>query len=142
MTYLDINQSIAAEFFTAPHEGEVIMLNLLRFREAADYTDSPQLAPESEISGREAYKRYIAHTTPFLKEIGSEMLMLAHTDSFLIGPPDEKWDIFMLISHQSAEAFLSFASNQAYLAGIGHRTAALADSRLLPLKASNSLDLT
>ena len=30
-------------------------------------------------------------------------------------------------------AFLAFASNRAYLAGVGHRTAALEDSRLLPL---------
>ena len=29
--------------------------------------------------------------------------------------------------------FMAFASNEAYLAGIGHRTAALEDSRLLPL---------
>ena len=28
---------------------------------------------------------------------------------------------------------MEFASNQEYLAGIGHRTAALEDSRLLPL---------
>jgi hypothetical protein len=28
---------------------------------------------------------------------------------------------------------MAFASNQEYLAGLGHRTAALEDSRLLPL---------
>jgi hypothetical protein len=34
---------------------------------------------------------------------------------------------------------LAFASNQDYLAGIGHRVAALADSRILPLKQSDPL---
>lgn len=31
---------------------------------------------------------------------------------------------------------LAFASNPGYLAGLGHRTAALADSRLLPVAAT------
>ena len=29
---------------------------------------------------------------------------------------------------------MAFAEHEAYLAGLGHRTAALADSRLLPLE--------
>ncbi|MEN3350409.1 MAG: hypothetical protein V7632_4044 [Bradyrhizobium sp.] len=33
----------------------------------------------------------------------------------------------------SRGAFLAFAVAEAYLAGIGHRTAALSDSRLRPL---------
>ena len=51
----------------------------------------------------------------------------------LIGPEGERWDMAMLVRQQSVESFLSFASNEGYLAGLGHRTAALEDSRLLPL---------
>jgi hypothetical protein len=40
----------------------------------------------------------------------------------------------MLVEHASPSAFMAFASNQEYLAGIGHRTVALEDSRLLPLE--------
>jgi hypothetical protein len=39
----------------------------------------------------------------------------------------------MLVRQSSIASFLAFASNDGYLAGIGHRTAALEDSRLLPL---------
>jgi hypothetical protein len=46
----------------------------------------------------------------------------------------------MLIRQRSVEAFLAFASDSAYLAGIGHRTAALADSRLLPLVEGTMAD--
>jgi hypothetical protein len=52
---------------------------------------------------------------------------------FLIGPSGERWDAAMLVQQASVAAFLAFASNQGYLAGIGHRSAALEDSRLLPL---------
>jgi hypothetical protein len=39
----------------------------------------------------------------------------------------------MLVRQSSVASFLAFASHDAYLAGLGHRTAALEDSRLLPL---------
>ena len=38
----------------------------------------------------------------------------------------------MLVRQASLQAFFAFASDEGYLAGIGHRTAALEDSRLLP----------
>jgi hypothetical protein len=39
----------------------------------------------------------------------------------------------MLVRQSSVNDLISFASNERYLAGIGHRTAALEDSRLLPV---------
>jgi hypothetical protein len=39
----------------------------------------------------------------------------------------------MLVRQRSINDFIAFASNKEYLEGIGHRTAALEDSRLLPL---------
>ena len=41
----------------------------------------------------------------------------------------------MLVRQKSSQAFIAFASDRAYLAGLGHRTAAIEDSRLLPLTA-------
>jgi hypothetical protein len=39
----------------------------------------------------------------------------------------------MLVRQSSVASFMAFASNTAYLAGLGHREAAIEDSRLLPL---------
>jgi hypothetical protein len=39
----------------------------------------------------------------------------------------------MLVRQASVDSFFAFASNPEYLAGTGHRTAAVEDSRLLPL---------
>jgi hypothetical protein len=39
----------------------------------------------------------------------------------------------MLVRQSSVAAFSEFAPDKAYLAGVGHRTAALEDSRLIPL---------
>lgn len=51
----------------------------------------------------------------------------------MIGPVDERWDRVMLVRHASAAAFRAFASNAGSPAGVGHRTAARADSRLVPV---------
>ncbi len=109
------------------------MLNLLRFRPVADYSATPELAPESPISGEAAYRRYMDHTLPHLQRSGGEVLFFGQGGNFLIGPPDERWDAALLVRQSSVASFLEFASNQDYLAGMGHRVAALEDSRLLPL---------
>ena len=131
--YVEPTQESGRALFRRAIKGNVVMLNLLRFRDIADYSVTPGLAPEKPISGAEAYDRYIAHTMPYLIESGGELLFLGEGGAFLIGPQAERWDKVMLVRQRSVEAFMAFATNEAYLAGIGHRTAAVEDSRVLPL---------
>ena len=51
----------------------------------------------------------------------------------LIGPPDERWDAVLLVRQRSVGDFMAFATNEGYVKILGHRTAALEDSRLLPM---------
>ncbi len=113
--------------------GPVTMLNLLRFREWADYSAFPDAAPPQPISGSDAFDRYLAHTTPFLTATGGSVTLLGLGGHCLIGPDTERWDLVMAVRQASVERFLEFATNKEYLAGLSHRTAALEDSRLLPL---------
>jgi virulence-associated protein VagC len=136
-TYLEPTQEAGRAFFTRHISGSVVMLNLLKFRTTADYSAAPELAPAAPISGEAAYRIYMAHTLPHLDKSGGKVLFYGQGGEFLIGPSEERWDAAMLVQQVSAPAFLAFASNQEYLTGIGHRTAALEDSRLLPLVAEN-----
>ena len=131
--HLEPGEAGGRAMFARGISGEVVMLNLLRFRAVADYAASPELAPAAPISGAEAYERYIAHTLPLLRNSGGDVMFLGEGGRWLIGPDRECWDRAMLVRQRSLAAFMAFASDAAYLAGIGHRTAALADSRLLPL---------
>ena len=133
--HLCVTQAAGAAFFHRAITGPVIMLNLLRFRDIADYSATPDLHQGAPITGRAAFDRYIAHTLPFLRASGGELELLADGGPWLIGPPDECWDCAMLVRQSSVAAFMAWNDDAAYLAGIGHRTAALADSRLLPLVA-------
>ncbi|MEZ4670337.1 MAG: DUF1330 domain-containing protein [Anaerolineae bacterium] len=131
--YLDVTQGAGAALFRRQIPGELIMLNLLRFREVADYSSNPELAPAEPISGREAYQKYIDHTLPFLTESGGEIMLLGDGGKYLIGPDDEQWDVVMIVRQKSPQDFMAFSTNEAYKKGLGHRTAALEDSRLLPI---------
>ena len=137
-TYLEPTQESGRAFFTRGISGSVVMLNLLRFRPVADYSATPDLAPASPISGETAYRLYMEHTLPHLKQSGGEVLFFGKGGEFLIGPSDERWDAAMLVRQTNVASFLAFASNQEYLSGIGHRLAALEDSRLLPLIAEQA----
>jgi uncharacterized protein (DUF1330 family) len=131
--YLDPTQAAGRDLIMRNISGPVVMLNLLRFREFADYAETPGLAPLVAISGKEAYQLYIKNAIPHLLKSGGEILFVGIGGAFLVGPENEQWDEVMLIKQHTVSDFISFASNQEYMAGIGHRTATLEDSRLLPL---------
>ena len=130
--YLMPTQEAGRNFVMRQIQGSVVMLNLLQFREIADYSATPELMPETPISGKEAYQLYIEHTLPFLAKSGGEILFMGEGGDFLIGPTNERWDAVLLIKQSNVNSFLAFSSDEDYMKGMGHRTAALADSRLLP----------
>ncbi|MEM6784896.1 MAG: DUF1330 domain-containing protein [Bacteroidota bacterium] len=132
--HIDPRPEAIAAFLQRDHAGPVVMLNLLRFRETADYGAHPDLAPPSPISGREAYAVYLRHTQPLFDKYGGEVIVHRRGEAFLIGPDGPAWDAVLVVRYPSMAAFLGLAQDPAYLAGAGHRTAALADSRLLPLE--------
>jgi len=131
--HLEPTMAAARDFIARGITGPLVMLNLIRLREVADYSAHPQLAPAQPISGRAAYERYIAHTLPLLRASGGEILYLGAGGPWLIGSPEERWDIAMLVRQSSVQSFLAFADDPAIRAGLGHRSAAAEDTRLLPL---------
>ena len=135
--YLEPTQEAGTKLFSKQLKGEIYMLNLLRFKDTANYTGFPLLAPLEPISGKQAFDTYIKYTTPFLKDSGGDIVFMGTCSDFFIGPSDEKWDFVMLIKQQSLQSFLAFASNPAYIKILGHREAAIVDSRLLPTENYN-----
>ncbi|WP_420573556.1 DUF1330 domain-containing protein [Kordia sp.] len=132
-TYIDATPDAGKDFYQNFHDkGKVVMLNLLKFRKIADYSNIEALKPESDITGEEAYQLYIENTLPELKKAGGRIIYFGKSNSFLIGPESEKWDAVLVVEQSSVMKFMEFAQNKDYLKTVGHRTAALEDSRLLP----------
>jgi hypothetical protein len=59
--------------------------------------------------------------------------MTQGTTQTYLEPTQESGQAFFTRGISGAATFVAFASDRDYLSGIGHRTAALEDSRLLPL---------
>lgn len=132
--YLAPTDSTARALIARGMETPVTMLNLLKFRDIADYSQAPDLAPETPITGAEAYARYEAAITPLLEASGGELLFSGKGGAWFIGPEGEGWDHVLLVRQSSVASFLAFGQDpDAQRAGL-HRSAALIDSRLLPLE--------
>ncbi|MEL6538991.1 MAG: DUF1330 domain-containing protein [Bacteroidota bacterium] len=134
MSHIQATPEAGKQFYQAFHDqGKVVMLNLLKFKAVADYSEAEHLDPGQEISGSEAYQRYMDATMPLLGKAGSRVLFWGKSNSYLIGPEAESWDMVLLVEHESVAKFMAFAQDEVYLKTAGHRTAALANSRLLPI---------
>ena len=83
------------------------MLNMLKFKDVADYSEYPELAPDKPISGRYAYQKYIDHTLPLLQKTGGDIYFLGDGGKYFIGPQNERWDLIMLIKQNSANDFMA-----------------------------------
>jgi len=108
------------------------MLNLLRYRAQADYSGHPE---ETACAGREAYRRYAAEALRCIEMVGGRVVFMGAAAASLIGPTDEKWDDVLLVEYPSGQAFLEMVGSARYRAIVHHRAAALADSRLVPMRA-------
>ena len=111
--------------------GPLVMINLLRFRDEADYGPD---SPHAPCSGREAFQRYAQVLGPQLAQRGAESIWSGVVLSSLIAPEDEHWDYATLIRYPSIDALLDLSRAEEYLAAAAHRTAALLDSRLIVSK--------
>jgi uncharacterized protein (DUF1330 family) len=130
MPSIDPSPEQLQRFFTdAVDEAPIVMINLLRYRDRAEYPSGSDAEP---CSGREAYQRYGAKVTPMLAEVGGKILWLGNAKRTLIGPEDETWDDAILVAYPSRKAFLSMVTRPDYQQAVMHRSAALADSRLIP----------
>ena len=112
--YLEPTQKQGAGLFSRNIKGEVVMLNLLRFREVADYSLNPELRPVEPISGRTAYQKYVDHTLPILEATGGGIVFLGEGGDYFIGPEEERWDAAMLVRQKSLSDFMAFAKHQEY----------------------------
>ena len=112
----------------AARPGPLVMINLLRYREDAAYPAGFAATP---CSGRDAYQRYGAVAAIKVAEKGGRILWMGAVKTAVIAPEGEEWDDAVLVYYPSRAAFLEMVSQPDYLAAAVHRTAALADSRLL-----------
>ena len=111
------------EYARSDLDGEVVMLNLLKFKTSG--------REESE-SGRDAYNRYGDAVVKMVEDRGGRLLWGGSARHVFIGDVDANdWDAVMLVSYPSRQAFLDMVSTPEYEAAHEHRSDGLADTVII-----------
>jgi uncharacterized protein (DUF1330 family) len=95
-------------------DGEVVMLNLLKFKERAD--------SEGGGTGAESYARYAELAIRKVAERGGKVVWMGAPDQVVIGDDAaDDWDAVVLVSYPSRAAFLDMVNDPEYQTGHGDR---------------------
>lgn len=113
-------------------EGDLYMLNLLKFREAAVYADGR----ESGLTGREAYMIYGSEVQKIIEGFGGGLVFGGAANALVIGDGELEWDWVAIMRYPSFEHFTKMAASAEYQAIHVHRDAGLEHQLLI-----NCLDL-
>ncbi len=101
------------DYVNSDLEGEVVMVNLLKFKESAESGDG---------SGSDAYERYGDAVIKMVESQGGTLLWLGQARHVFIGDADANdWDSVALVSYPSRQAFIDMVSTNEYREAHTHR---------------------
>ena len=103
-------------FLADDPEGEVVMLNLLRFK------------PD----GRPSYEAYSREIAPFLDRFGAEIVYVGDCGVPVVAPESHAWDAILLVRYPTRRAFSRMVADPEYQQITHLRTAALSAAVLQP----------
>ena len=109
-------------FLEPGREGPIYMLNLLKFKETAEYADGR----ETDLSGAEAYAIYGQEVIQHLQKVGGTPMFSAGVERLMLGEVEELWDAAAIAMYPSRKAMLEMISSPEYQASALHREAGLA----------------
>ena len=103
-------------------EGPIYMVNLLKFKDKAEYEDGR----ETDLTGREAYQLYGAAVSEIIKDYGGEVTFAADVTFLSLGQVEELWDEVAIAKYPKRGDLLEMSSSPEWQAAAVHRTAGLA----------------
>ena len=136
--YIDPDRDAWELFKSLPRDQPIQMLNLVRLKPKAEYpTGHPDHG--KGLTGLEAYRAYGRTTAHIFKRLGGRQVWAGKPQVMVTGPGYEAWDIAFIAEYPTSEAFIAMVRDPEYRVLVAHRTAGVADSRLLRLEAITNL---
>jgi hypothetical protein len=130
MPYIDPSRENWLAFKDLPRDTPIHMLNLIKFRDLADYPEGHPMHGKG-LTGRQAYAIYKEGFQRVVANDGAAMIWEAPMECVVTGPADE-WDEAFVMGYPNSGLFMAMVKNEEYIRDVvPHRTAALADSRLI-----------
>jgi len=116
------NEEQLAGFLEGDTETPIKMVNLLKFKDKAEYEDGR----ETNLSGKEAYKIYADEVLGHLDRVGGKSIFFGEVQRLMLGEVEELWDWVAIAEYPSRKAMLEMIMNSEYQKSEEHRSAGLA----------------
>lgn len=129
-TYVNSDAKAYAEMQKLPVDQPLHMLNMIRFKDKASYEKGSEFAVKG-WTGEQAYAEYSRHSSPIAARAGGKVAYFGMPQLTLIGAEHEKWDAIFIVSYPNLASFLALVGDPEYKKHAFHRSAAVADSRLV-----------
>lgn len=129
-TYIDPSRTNFEAFKDLPRDEPIHMLNLLLFRDHAEYPEGHEHHGNG-WTGRRAYHEYGKTSGPVFARVGGSIVWRGAFQTMVIGPDDRRWHDGFVAQYPNAGAFLEMVKDPEYQKAVVNRNAALADSRLV-----------
>jgi uncharacterized protein (DUF1330 family) len=128
--YIDPSPANFQSFKDLPRDTPINMLNLLLYREHAEYPEGHEHAGKG-WSGRRAYEEYGETSGPIFQRLGGTILWRGRFETMVTGPEVREWHDGFIAHYPNAGAFFAMIKDPDYQQAVVNRTAALVDSRLI-----------
>ena len=128
------NEKQMEEFLEEGNDEPIFMVNLLKFKEKAEYPDKR----ETELSGREAYAIYGVEVVKHLEKVGGKPIFGSDVIRLMLGEVEELWDQVAIAMYPNRKAMLKMISDPDYIESAQHRVAGLAGQLNIETKVRNN----
>ena len=118
-------------------EGPIYMVNLLKFKDRAEYEDGR----ETDLSGYDAYQIYGREVFKLLPEYDAKFVFAGDVTFLSLGQVEELWDEIAIVMYPSRADLVAMSSSEAWQEIAVHRTAGLAGQLNIETVAQPGLPL-
>ena len=115
------NEQQIKEFTEGDIDTPIYMVNLLKFKEKAEYEDKRN----TDLSGEEAYAIYGMEVIEHLKKVGGKTIFSGVISRLMLGEVEELWDWIAIARYPSRKAMLQMMMDKDYQESAKHRSAGL-----------------
>ena len=136
-SYIDPSPANFQAFKDLPRDEPIHMLNLLEYREQAEYKEGHEYVGKG-WSGRRAYEEYGKTSGPIFRRVGGTIVWRGAFQTMVTGPDAKRWYDGFIAHYPNAGAFFEMIKDPEYQQAVANRTAALVDSRLMRFAPSEA----
>ncbi|GMN14408.1 DUF1330 domain-containing protein [Altererythrobacter sp. MTPC7] len=137
--YIDPSPANFQAFKDLPRDEPIHMLNLLRYREHAEYPEGHENHGNG-WTGRRAYEEYGKTSGTIFRRVGGTIVWRGAFQTVVTGPDTMHWHDGFVAEYPNAGAFFEMIKDADYQLAVVNRTAALEDSRLVRFKPGEGGD--